>query len=197
MDVPDELIERCRSGDPEAFEELIRRTHREVYSLALRLVGNPDDAAEVAQETYMKLLRVVRQFRGDAKFSTWLYKVTSSVAISSLRKRAKQRLDVPLELEDWDRLSSPAGSDPAEMLEQTMLKGRLEAALQALPAGYRTVVVMKDVYGFSLDEIGKQIGISEGAAKVRLFRARQRLKEMLRGDELEDSDGKGEDNGLS
>ncbi len=197
MDVPDELIERCRFGDPEAFEELIRRTHREVYSLALRLVGNPDDAAEVAQETYMKLLRVIRQFRGDSKFSTWLYKVTSSVAISSLRKRSKQRLDVPLELEDWDRLRSPAVSDPAEMLEQTMLKGRLEAALQALPAGYRTVVVMKDVYGFSLAEVGKQIGISEGAAKVRLFRARQRLKEMLRDDEPEGSKGKGDDHGLS
>lgn len=197
MDVPDELIERCRSGDPGAFEELIRRTHREVYSLALRLVGNPDDAAEVAQETYMKLLRVIRQFRGDSKFSTWLYKVTSSVAISSLRKRAKQRLDVALELEDWDRLGSPAVSDPAEMLEQTMLKGRLEAALQALPAGYRTVVVMKDVYGFSLSEVGKQIGISEGAAKVRLFRARQRLKEMLREDEPGGSDRKGEDHGLS
>lgn len=197
MDVPDELIERCRSGDPGAFEELIRRTHREVYSLALRLVGDPDDAAEVAQETYMKLLRVIRQFRGDSKFSTWLYKVTSSVAISSLRKRSKQRLDVALELEDWDRLGSPALSDPAEMLEQTMLKGRLEAALQALPAGYRTVVVMKDVYGFSLAEVGKQIGISEGAAKVRLFRARQRLKEMLREDEPGGSDRKGEDHGLS
>ena len=197
MDVPDELIERCRSGEPEAFEELIRRTHREVYSLALRLVGNPDDSAEVAQETYMKLLRVIRQFRGDSKFSTWLYKVTSSVAISSLRKRAKQRLDVPLELEDWDRLGTPALSDPAEMLEQTMLKGRLEAALQALPAGYRTVVVMKDVYGFSLDEIGKQMGISEGAAKVRLFRARQRLKEMLHDDEPDGSKRKGEDHGLS
>lgn len=197
MDVPNELIERCRSGDPEAFEELIRRTHREVYSLSLRLVGNPDDAAEVAQETYMKLLRVIRQFRGDSKFSTWLYKVTSSVAISSLRKRAKQRLDVPLELEDFERLRSPSASDPAEMVEQTMLKGRLETALLALPAGYRTVVVMKNVYGFSLAEVGKQLGISEGAAKVRLFRARQRLKEMLHEDGPDSSRKEGEGNGLS
>lgn len=179
MEVPDAVVEACKRGEPLAFEELIRLTHAEVYSLALRLAGNPDDAAEISQETYMKLLRTIKQFRGDSKFSTWLYRVTSSVAISSLRKRSRQRLDVPLEEEDWRALPAGESSDPALDLERRMLRDKLDRAIQELPAGYRTVVVMKDIYGFSLNEIGKELGISEGAAKVRLFRARQRLKETL------------------
>lgn len=179
MDVPDNVIEACKRGDPDAFGDLVRLTHKEVYSLAVRLVGNPDDAAEVAQEVYLKLLRTIKQFRGESKFSTWLYRVTSTVAISALRKRARQRLDVPLDTEEWDVLPAPESADPALGAERRLLRERLDAALATLPAGYRTVVVMKDVYGFSLDEVGQQLGITEGAAKVRLFRARQRLKDIL------------------
>lgn len=182
LDVPERVIAACKRGEPYAFEELIRLTHREVYSLALRLVGNPDDAAEVSQETYMKLLRTIKQFRGDSKFSTWLYRVTSSVAISRLRKMQRQRLDTALDDEVWASMPGPASADPAVKAEEAWLKGRLDAALRSLPPGYRTVVVMKDVYGFSLAEVGEQLGISEGAAKVRLFRARQRLKDMLHRD---------------
>ncbi|MCA1840490.1 MAG: RNA polymerase sigma factor [Actinomycetota bacterium] len=179
MDVPNSVIEACKAGDPRAFEELVKLTHKDVYSLAYRLVGNPDDAAEVAQETYMKLLRSIRQYRGDSKFSTWLYRVTSSVAITGLRKRSRQRLDVALDEGQWDMIPADPSADPAQRFEREALKDRLDGCLRALPVGYRSVVVLKDIYGFSLAEIGKQLGISEGAAKVRLFRARQRLKEML------------------
>lgn len=177
MDVPDELIEACKRGEARAFEELVRLTHKDVYSLSLRLLGNPDDAAESTQETYIKLLRTIRTFRGEAKFSTWLYRVTSSVAISALRKRARRQYDVPLENIEWQAIAGPP--DPSVLAEGRELGKRLDAALLTLPAGYRAVVVLKDVYGFSLAEIGKQLGISEGAAKVRLFRARQRLKDKL------------------
>lgn len=180
MDVPEELIEACKQGKPEAFEQLVRLTHKDVYALSLRLLGNPDDAAESTQETYIKLLRTIRSFRGDSKFSTWLYRVTSSVAISALRKRARRRLDVPLESIEWHAISGPA--EPSAEAERTLLRERLDQALISLPAGYRAVVVLKDVYGFSLAEIGNQLGITEGAAKVRLFRARQRLKDKLHED---------------
>ena len=179
MDVPTEVIESAKQGRPEAFEELIRLTHRDVYSLALRMTGNPDDAAEVAQETYIRLLRAIRSFRGESKFSTWLYRVTSSVAITSLRKRARRRGEVPLEQEDWqDWQASPSG-DPVAELDRRQLAERLDSALASLPPGYRAVVVMRDVYGLSLEDVGNELGISEGAAKVRLHRARQRLKQLL------------------
>jgi RNA polymerase sigma-70 factor (ECF subfamily) len=177
VDVPPSVIEACKRGDPRAFEELVRLTHRQVYSVAFRLLGNPDDAADVSQETYLKLLRAIRTFRGEAKFSTWLYRVTSSVAISALRKRARRLGELSLEAEAAEEL--PSLIDPGREVERKELGNQIEIALRALPTGYRTVVVMKDIYGFSLEEIGKHLGITEGAAKVRLFRARQRLKDML------------------
>ncbi|MBW3589506.1 MAG: RNA polymerase sigma factor [Actinobacteria bacterium] len=183
MDVPADVIESCKRGEPQGFEELIRLTHKDVYSLALRLTGNPDDAAEVSQETYMKLLRVIRSFRGDSKFSTWLYRVTSNVAISMLRKRSRHDRNVSLDAESWGDLPAPETADPELRVEGRLLKDRLDTALMGLPEGYRAVVVMKDIYGLSLAEAGKQLGITEGAAKVRLFRARQRLKEVLYEDE--------------
>ncbi|MGH2705493.1 MAG: RNA polymerase sigma factor [Actinomycetota bacterium] len=177
MDVPSPVVERCQRGEPEAFDELVRLTHRHVYSLALRIMGNADDAAEVTQETYIRLLKAIRSFRGEAKFSTWLYQVTSSVAITALRKRARRKHEVPLETPELEQMSGP--DDPALGAERRELHEQLEAAIQSLPEGYRAVVVMKDVYGLSLAEAGRQLGISEGAAKVRLFRARQRLRSLL------------------
>lgn len=179
MDVPAHVIDACKRGDPLGFEELIQLTHKDVYSLALRLTGNPDDAAEVSQETYMKLLRVIRSFRGDSKFSTWLYRVTSNVAISMLRKRSRHDRNVSLDADKWSDIPAPESADPELRVEGRLLRDRLDSALMSLPEGYRAVVVMKDIYGLSLAEAGKQLGITEGAAKVRLFRARQRLKEVL------------------
>jgi RNA polymerase sigma-70 factor, ECF subfamily len=190
MTVPESVVEACRRGDPRAFEELVRLTHRDVYSLALRLTGNVDDAADVAQETYMKVVRSIGSFRGEAKLSTWLYRVTANAAITSLRRGASRRLEAPLEAEDWDRLPAPDAADPAVHLERRELRDRLDAALAALPAGYRAVVVMKDVYGLSLQEIGERLDVSEGAAKVRLFRARQKLREMLHRNGAEASVGR-------
>lgn len=179
MEVPPEVIKRCKQGDQEAFQELIRLTHRGVYSLALRLVGDPEDAADVSQETYLKLLRAIKQFRGEAKFSTWLYRVTSSVAISSLRKKARHRTDLSMDTEDFLPLPAPESTDPVAETEKQQLRERLDRALQLLPASYRVVTVMKDVYGLSFEEIAKQLRISEGTARVRLHRARRRLRELL------------------
>jgi RNA polymerase sigma-70 factor (ECF subfamily) len=190
MTVPHSVVEACKRGDSRAFEELVRLTHRDVYSLALRLTGNAEDAADVAQETYIKVVRSIGSYRGEAKFSTWLYRVTANTAITSLRRGAPRRLDESLDADDWDRLPAPASADPAVQLERRELRDELDKALAALPAGYRTVVVMKDVYGLSLLDVGAHLGISEWAAKVRLFRARQKLREMLHGNEAEASVGR-------
>ena len=189
MDVPNSVIEACKKGDPDGFADLIRLSNREVYGLAFRITGNPEDAADVAQDTYIKLLRSIKQFRGDSKFSTWLYRVTSSVAISHMRRKSRRTgLDSPMEVEDWQALPAPGSADPAVASQQNSLRERLDEALNQLPPAYRAVVVMKDVYGFSLAEVGDQLGITEGAAKVRLFRARQRLRDVLHEDKITNDD---------
>ncbi|CAN5765184.1 sigma-70 family RNA polymerase sigma factor [soil metagenome] len=183
MDVPDSVIKACQEGDQAAFEELIRLTHASVYSLSLRIVGNPEDAAEVTQDVFIKLLRVIKQFRGDAKFSTWLFRVTSNVAITLLRRRSRRNVEVRMEPEDWSLLPAVESSDPAVAAEQHSLRARLDAAIASLPEDYRTIVVMKDIYGLGFDEIAEQLKIQEGTARVRLFRARQKLRVLLH-DEL-------------
>ncbi|MGH2810179.1 MAG: RNA polymerase sigma factor [Actinomycetota bacterium] len=173
------LIEACQRGDPQAFARLVELTNRGVYSLAFRMLGNPEDAADVTQDTYLKVVRSIKQFRGEAKFTTWLYRVTSSVAISKLRKRARRANEITIDDAQWATIPASAASDPVEASEKKLLRERLDQALLALPEGYRSVVVLKDIYGFSLADIGNHLGITEGAAKVRLFRARQRLRTML------------------
>jgi RNA polymerase sigma-70 factor (ECF subfamily) len=148
------LVEAAKRGDTEAFESLIERTHKAVYGLVFRLVGNHDDAADVMQETYLRIWRSLRSYRGDAAFETWAYRIAANTAMTHLKKRGREAEPV----------------DPA--------------TLARLPAAMRTVLVMKDVYGFSLAEIAKQVGATEGAVKVRVFRARRRLAEELYGNEV-------------
>ena len=170
-----ELLEACRRGEPGAFEELVERTNRQVYTLAYRLVGDRHEAEDVAQEAYLRAYRSLRGFRGDARFETWLYRIVANAAMTQLRRRGRFG-DLLGDNEEVVSLQ-PA----ARQIEETVEEDEIKTALQALPLGQRTAVVLKDVYGFSCQEIADEIGVSEGAVKVRLHRARRRLKELIYG----------------
>jgi RNA polymerase sigma-70 factor (ECF subfamily) len=170
-----ELLEACRRGEPGAFEEVVERTNRQVYTLAYRLVGDRHEAEDVAQEAYLRAYRSLRGFRGDARFETWLYRIVANAAMSQLRRRGRFG-DLLGDNQDVVSLQ-PA----ARQIEETVEEDEIKTALQALPLGQRTAVVLKDVYGFSCQEIADEIGVSEGAVKVRLHRARRRLKELIYG----------------
>jgi len=171
------LVEAARRGDQGAFSDLVRETNRSVYGLVFRLVGNHDDAADVMQETYLRIWRGLRNFRGDAAFDTWVYRVAANTAMTHLKKRGRTPEPVdPADLEPLERPAPEAETSPdAEAVEE---------ALKKLPETMRTVLVMKDMYGFSLEEIAKQVGATEGAVKVRLFRARRRLAELVYGSDV-------------
>ncbi len=179
--VTHELLAACRRGDREAFEEVVRRTHRHVYTQALRLVGDRLEAEDVAQEAYLRVFRGLAGFRGDAQFETWLYRIVSNAAMSHLRKRRRFGELVRDSLEEPRELPSPV-----RVAEEAVDRDSLTKALDSLQPSLRVVVIMKDVYGLSCREIGDQIGVSEGAVKVRLHRARKRLKEILFGPEARD-----------
>jgi RNA polymerase sigma-70 factor (ECF subfamily) len=171
------LVEAAKRGDQGAFEGLVRETHRSVYGLVYRLVGNHDDAADVMQETYLRVWRGLRSFRGDAAFDTWVYRVAANAAMSHLKKRSRDPEPVdPTEQAPFER--------PVLQPEEPLDAEVLERALPKLPVAMRTVIVMKDMYGFSLEEIAKHVGATEGAVKVRLFRARRRLAELMYGSDV-------------
>jgi RNA polymerase sigma-70 factor (ECF subfamily) len=173
--VSHEILAACRRGDPKAFEEVVRRTYRHVYTQALRLVGDRQDAEDVAQEAYLRVFRGLAGFREEAQFETWLYRIVANTAMSYLRKR--QRFGAVM-AEPEDEEPDLVAPDPAPD-QLTVQRDELVKALELLPASLRTVVVLKDVYGLSCLEIGQQIGATEGAVKVRLHRARKKLKAML------------------
>jgi RNA polymerase sigma-70 factor (ECF subfamily) len=179
--VTHELIAACRRGDREAFEEVVRRTYRHVYTQSLRLVGDRQEAEDVAQEAYLRVFRGLAGFRGDAQFETWLYRIVSNAAMTHLRKR---RRFAELVLDPGEESGEPVS--PIQVAEEAVDRDALTSALDSLPPSLRVVVILKDVYGLSCREIGDQIGVSEGAVKVRLHRARKRLKEMLFGAEARD-----------
>ncbi|HEX2578447.1 MAG TPA: RNA polymerase sigma factor [Aquihabitans sp.] len=173
----DELVETARRGDQVAFGELVRRTHAETFALARRLVSDDDDAADVVQEAYLRAFRSIRRFRGDAQFSTWMYRITANCASTHLGKRRRHRHD---ELDE--EVAVPdlhPDHDPSAAADATLLRDRLEDAIADLPARLRAVVVLRDVYDLNHAEIAEELGISESAAKVRLHRARRKLRTRL------------------
>jgi RNA polymerase sigma-70 factor, ECF subfamily len=171
-----DLLDRCRRDEPGAFAELVERTHRQVYTLALRLVGDRHEAEDVTQDAYLRVHRSLRTFRGESSFRTWLYRVVVNAATTHLRRRGRFG-DLGDEPDLVFRLAEPTPAEAAEVDQD-----ELRRALATLPDAQRVVVVMKDAYGFTCQEIAEDIGISEGAVKVRLHRARKRLKDVLYGE---------------
>lgn len=173
------LVALAKEGDQRAFEGLVRSTYVGTYSLAVRLTGDPDDAADVVQEAYLRAYKGLRRFRGDAQFTTWLYRITANCAATHTGRRARHRHD---ELPDEPAVEDAAPSaDPVGMAETALLRGQLRQAIAELPPRLRAVVVLRDVYDLPHEAIAAELGISESAAKVRLHRARLRLRERLFG----------------
>lgn len=173
----DELIEQAKDGSHSAFEELVRLTYQDTYTLAFRLTGDEEDASDVVQETYLRVHKGLKKFRGDAQFSTWLHRITANCANTFLGRRGRNRTD---ELPDDSIVIdlNPA-SDPVHRADVEDLRQQLTEALRSLPPKLRAVVVLRDIYDLPHEMIAAELGITESAAKVRLHRARKRLRETL------------------
>jgi RNA polymerase sigma-70 factor, ECF subfamily len=184
VDVDPELVRAVQRGDAGAMDTLIRATYASVYALCRRLLGDPADAADATQEVYVRVVRSVLGFRGDAAFGTWLHRVTVNVCATALRRRGDVRARgqvagaVPFAAPGArDVLAAP--EDPAEHVAQRDAAGRIAAAIAQLPDDARQVVVLRDVQGLSTKQAAAVLGISEGAVKVRLHRAHARLRELV------------------
>jgi RNA polymerase sigma-70 factor (ECF subfamily) len=172
-----ELVAAAKSGDRQAFDELVRATYTDVYTLAYRLTGDEEDARDVTQEAYLRAYKGLRRFRGDARFSTWMYRITANCASTALSKRSRDRHD---QLDDEAVVADNRPEvDPEAMADAELLRDRVNSALEELPERLRAVVVLRDVYDLPHQAIADELGISEAAAKVRLHRARRRLRQRL------------------
>ncbi len=178
----EDLVLQAQLGDEAAFAELVRRHEHRVYTLALGMLHNPADAEDILQETFISALRGLKNFRGDASFATWLYRIAYNATLMKLRKASPtlsldetiegDENDLPRELTDWSH-------DPIDAALHAETRAVMDAAIAALPAAARAVFIMRDVDGLSTEETAAALGISIEAVKVRLHRARLALREQL------------------
>ena len=180
-----DTVSAAQAGDQRAFDELVRVTYDDTYSLALRLTGNSADAEDVAQDTYLRVFRGLGRFRGESNVATWLFRITSNCASSLLARRRRGGVHEPLGDDETVRDDRPE-HDPVARLDATDRRDLLVEALAVLPSKLRSVIVLRDIYDLSHETIARQLGITESAAKVRLHRARQKLRTQLHRDRYED-----------
>jgi RNA polymerase sigma-70 factor (ECF subfamily) len=171
------LVEAARGGSRPAFDELVRRTYVDTYTLAVRLTGNEEDARDVVQEAYLRAWKGLKRFRGDAQFSTWMYRITANTSYTHMQKRRRHRTT---NIEDIEEpIESRIEASPDAMAESTAGLADLAAAVDRLPETLRQIVILKDVYGLPHEAIAEELGISVAAAKVRLHRGRKKLRDLL------------------
>jgi len=187
-----ELAERARGGDQSAFEQLVLDNQNRVYSLALRLCGDREEAADLSQEAFVKAWQGLSSFQGESSFATWVYRLTTNVCIDHLRKKKRREgVEPAVSLDDGEAAwAGPADweLDPQRVLEKSERGQALERGLARLPEWQRRVLTLRELSGLSYQEIGEALELDLGTVKSRIARARLNLRKIL----LEDGNFFGE-----
>ncbi len=168
MDADEVLVRRAQRGERYAFEQLVERHEQRLYTLAARVLGSREDAADAVQEALIRAWVSLPKFRGDARFSTWLYRIVVNAAHDIRAKRRERPVEEP-----------PDPVDPRDRFAEQELSNELQRALDGLDENYRVAVVLYDVLGCSYAEIAEMTGVAEGTVKSRIFRGRSELAERL------------------
>ncbi len=181
------LVEQVREGRQEAFEKLVLENQTRVYNLALKLTGNEQDAFDMSQEAFIKAYSSLDSFRGDSRFSVWLYRLTTNVCLDFMRASARrQHGSLSFEQEDGEETVELEIPDdrfsPERLAERRELRDALARGMKLLPEGYRVILFLREIDGLSYEEIGQALAMEKGTVKSRIFRARKRLCEILMAD---------------
>jgi RNA polymerase sigma-70 factor (ECF subfamily) len=178
----DQIIERTLAGETDAFSLLVRRWERPIYGLSLRMLGRDEDARDVCQETFLAAFRNLRKFRGDAKFSSWLYRIALNACHSRLRKQgAVFEQSIDQEDEDGRRfeLADAGAENLSERLQRDQRANMVRKALQTLPAEMRQVIIMKEYEELTFAEIAEVLQIPVSTVKSRVYTGLQQMRAKL------------------
>jgi RNA polymerase sigma-70 factor (ECF subfamily) len=172
-------IRRAQNGDGTALEELLLAYEKKVYSIAYRLMGSEADAADMAQESLIKIYRSTRGFKGEASFSSWVYRLTVNTCMDGLRRRKRAPISLEYACESGMPFEDTAAGTPETHALSLERSEDIHKAIGMLSAEHKAVVVLRDITGLSYEEISDSLKISVGTVKSRISRGRQRLKELL------------------
>ncbi len=178
------LLERSKAGDIAAFEMLVEAYQKKIFNLAFRMIGNYDDAGDLAQEALIRVYKSIAGFKEQSSFSTWIYRITTNVCLDEIRKRKNKKvlsLDEEIHVEDGEMQRQIESDDPLpeEVFEREELRQIVGDAIASLPEEQRTVLTLRDLQGLSYEEIADILDCPGGTVKSRINRARQALKNAL------------------
>ena len=177
------VIQAVLDGDVNAYEALVKEYEKNVYNLALRMTGNSEDAADMAQEAFIKAYNSLTAFRGDSKFSVWLYRIVSNVCLDFLRSRSrKQTVSLSTENDDGEEVELDIADEthsPEQLLDRSLTRDAGRRGLAALPPDHREILLLREIQGLSYEEIADALGLEAGTVKSRIFRARKKLCSFL------------------
>lgn len=179
------LVKKAQNNDLSAFEELVRLYQNKVYALCTHLAGNHVDAQDLAQEAFIRAYRAMGSFRNEADFGTWLHRITVNVWLNLKRKKNGQppvSLDEPYRGDDGGEIQREVATedgDPLQALEEKEFRGLVRVALGSLSEEHRAVLVLREIEGYSYEEVSRMLGCSLGTVKSRLSRAREAMKRKM------------------
>jgi RNA polymerase sigma-70 factor (ECF subfamily) len=183
----EELVRRFRAGEPEAFTDLVRRHQHRVYSVCLRVLGDADAAADVAQDTFLTVLRKLDGFRGDAAFTTWLHRVAVNACYDELRRKRRRPMLHAVADDDAEHEAGQPAPDHAEEVAGTH---DLATALASIPEEFRMALVLADVHDMAYEQISKVLDVPVGTVKSRVHRGRLALAAAIGIDRVREPDGR-------